>query len=108
MDHEFPEEVWEAIEDFPMYAVSSYGRIMNVHTERLLRTRYHRNGHVMVNLSRNAVKHTFYVSRLVARAFFLNYQPGIMVLHKNGNLDDISVLNLTLGKGCRKSAQPEK
>jgi len=32
-----PEEKWAAILDFPQYVASSYGRIMNIRTKRLLK-----------------------------------------------------------------------
>lgn len=97
------EEVWVTFDAFPNYAVSNYGQVINVHRGRELKPRTDRYGYLSVCFSRDNIKHSFFVHRLVARAFFLNYQEGMAITHINGNRADNSVLNLTLtDKRCKK------
>ncbi|AWN03304.1 HNH endonuclease [Microbacterium phage Camille] len=101
------EEKWLTIEGLERYAVSSYGRVINQERGNELTPSPDKNGYLRVGLSRNGRVYHVYVHRLVARAFFLNYKEGIEVKHKNENKEDNSVLNLTLGGGCRKGADAE-
>lgn len=96
------DEIWVTVDGLERYAVSSFGRVINQERGNELTPTPDSNGYMKVSLSRKGVKKTVYVHRLVAFAFFLNYKPGIEVTHKNENKKDNSVLNLTLGKGCRK------
>lgn len=97
------DEQWVNLDGLSNYAVSNYGRVINVHRNKELKhTIDKRTGFHKVSLSHKGVKYYVFVHRLVAKCFFLNYQPGVEVLFINGNKDDITVLNLTLGKGCRK------
>lgn len=96
------EEVWVTIDGLERYAVSSYGRVINQDRGNELTPSPDANGYMRVGLTRKGKTRTVYVHRLVAYAFFLNYKPGIEVRHKNDDKSDNSVLNLTLGGGCRK------
>lgn len=96
------DEVWVAIDGLERYAVSNYGRVVNQDRGNELTPSPDKNGYLRVGLSRNGVVYYVMVHRLVAFAFFLNYEKGIEVKHKNGDLNDNAVLNLTLGSGCRK------
>ena len=98
------DEIWVEI-GVGAYEVSNFGRVVNGNTGRDL-TPYpdKRSGYLRVALYYNGERHDVFVHRLVARAFFLNYAPGVEVLHKNEDKMDNSVLNLTLGGACRKGA----
>jgi hypothetical protein len=98
------EEVWVTVDGLERYAVSSFGRVINQERGNELTPSPDKNGYMRVGLSRKGKTHHIYVHRLVAFAFFLNYKPGVEVRHKNENKADNSVLNLTLGAGCRKGA----
>ena len=90
-------EVCVAVVGFPNYEVSNYGRVINVRTGRDLKIMVHgATGRLYVQLYRRNKKYMWYVHRLVARAFFLDYSESISVDFINGNQEDISVLNLTL------------
>lgn len=102
-DKDLRDEKWVIFPFFPQYAVSSYGRVMNVKRDRDLKPSPDKNGYLRVALYREGVRYDIYVHRLVAKAFFLNYAPDIEVLHKNKNKEENSVLNLTLGGFCRKA-----
>lgn len=95
------EEFWVTFDLLPNYAVSNYGTVLNVKRDRELKPSPDKNGYLRVSLYHNCVRHEVYVHRLVAKAFFLNYEDGVEVLHKSEDKTDNSVLNLTLGKGCR-------
>jgi len=98
------DEVWVTVDGLERYAVSSFGRVINQERGNELTPSPDKNGYMRVGLTRKGKTYTIYVHRLVAFAFFLNYKPGIEVKHKNENKSDNSVLNLTLGAGCRKGA----
>lgn len=97
------DEVWAVVEQAPNYSVSNYGRVINTATGYELQPSPTRDGYLKVGLTHEGVRYHVYVSRLVASAFFLNYKPGVAIKHKNENLQDNSVLNLSLGPGCRSS-----
>lgn len=96
------DEVWVTVDGLERYAVSNYGRVINQERGNELTPSPDANGYLRVGLTRKGVTKHVYVHRLVAFAFFLNYRPGIEVKHINDNKEDNSVLNLTLGGGCRK------
>lgn len=97
------EEIWVEV-GIGAYEVSNFGRVVNANTSKDLTPSPDKNGYLRVALYYKGVRHEVYVHRLVARAFFLNYKNGVEVKHKNGNKNDNTVLNLTLGEGCRKRA----
>lgn len=92
-------EVWAEIEGFPNYAVSNYGYVLSLHTNRLLKTRSNGRGYLRVMLSHEGVTRDFYVHQLVAMAFFGNFTPGTHVQHVNGNKEDNATWNLRLKRG---------
>lgn len=96
------DEHWVTFDIFPNYAISNYGTVLNVARNRELKPSKDKKGYFMVSLYRAGVPYECYVHRLVAKAFFLNYEEGVEVKHKNLDKSDNSVLNLTLGAGCRK------
>lgn len=98
------DELWVGFEEFPNYAVSNYGRVVNIRTGRELRGSTDFNGFLHVALYRNGQRTDAMVHRLVAKAFFLNYQEGFEVRHINEDRKENTVLNLTLtGEKVRKS-----
>lgn len=97
------DEIWVEV-GIAAYEVSNFGRVINAKTGRELKASPDKNGYLRVALYNNGERHDVYVHRLVARAFFLNYRAGIEVKHVNDTKEDNSVLNLTLGAGCRKGA----
>lgn len=63
-------EEWRVIDGFPNYSVSSYGRVMNNKTERIMQPFMKGNGYLTVNIiDIYGVRHSKYVHRLVALAF---------------------------------------
>ena len=91
------EEFWVAVELLPNYEVSNYGRVINVRTQRELKACANSGGYRHVKLYYKGIPYSVYVHRLVAMAFFVDYEEGIEVKHINENLDDNGVFNLTIG-----------
>lgn len=90
------EEYFVPIEGFPNYEVSSYGRVVNIHTHRDLTITPNKDGYVYVNLSCEGVKSKLLLHRVVAKAFFVNYREGYEIVNINHNQSDNSVANLHL------------
>lgn len=67
-------EQWQELDEFPNYAVSDHGRIMNTHTDLLKRPSKNQQGILMVNLSHRNQQHIRSVAVLVATTF-LNDVP---------------------------------
>lgn len=62
-------EIWAPIEDFTAYEISSYGRVGNIDTDRLVRPTTSSRGTLKVGLYRDGVQHTRVVARLVLEAY---------------------------------------
>ena len=66
-------ERWRPIEDFKNYEVSSYGRVRNVKTGRILKQNLNEHGYYQIMLYHNRKYKTLRVHRLVAHAFCNTY-----------------------------------
>ena len=96
------DEYWVGFDALPNYAVSNYGRVINVNTGRELKQTMDGNGYMKVVLYHKGIRHYIYVHRLVAKAFFLKYTHDHEVKHISEHKHDNSVLNLTLSeRHCR-------
>lgn len=76
-------EIWKPLKNFPSYNCSSEGRIMNIRTQRILKTYTDEHGVEKVTLRKNNKQYTVKVARLVAETY-LGEQPGLEVRHKDG------------------------
>lgn len=94
------EEEWAEVRDYPGYAVSTNGQIMNVRTNAVLRPRNNSYGYTKVALRKDGETHEVYVHHLVARAFITGYYSGVHIYHANENSDN-SVNNLRFKRGVR-------
>lgn len=90
------EEVWKKVEGYNNYEVSNMGNV-----RRLFPKGYHylkqiqkRDGYMRVVLCKNGQQKTFYVHRLVAKAFIPNPDNLPQVNHKNFIRNDNRVDNL--------------
>lgn len=94
MEHE---EYFVEIADYPNYSVSNLGRIVNTKFDRDLKPFCNENGKLKVILYRDNVRETFYVHRLVAEAFFIDFAwLETDVKHISNDYNDNSVGNLHL------------
>lgn len=93
------DEVWAEVDDFPDYIVSTHGKVMNRHTNKLLRPRDNSYGYSRVALRRDGKTHDVYIHHIVARAFFTGYFKGVRIKHQQDNSDN-SLMNLRfMGRG---------
>lgn len=99
-------EEWVEIEGYPNYAVSNYGNVLNIQRDRILTPRPNDEGHLRVSLSNGGIVRDFYIRRLVAAAFFIDYDPRHQVFHWNDNKEDNSVTNLRLRKRFDEDYMP--
>ena len=86
-------EIWKPLKNFPSYNGSSEGRIMNIKTQRILKTFMNYKGYVLVCLRKNNRQYTVRVAQVIAETF-LGEHPGMDITYKNGNRSDIDISNL--------------
>jgi hypothetical protein len=87
-------ESWKIIKGFDNYAVSTFGRVRNIKTGKILSPFTTKNGYQMVNPSRGGISCKLYVHRLVAEAFIPIVDTNLQVNHINGNKSDNRLDNL--------------
>ena len=86
-------EIWKPLRNFPSYNGSSEGRIMNIRTQRIMKTFKNDNGYIQVCLRKNNKQYTVKVARVIAETF-LGEHPGMDVAYKNGDRSDVCADNL--------------
>lgn len=69
----YDDKMWSVIEEFPDYAVSRYGKIKNVNTNRIISTHYNQHGCEIVKLRKYKKQYTRSIKRLQANAFGDHY-----------------------------------
>lgn len=88
------QEIWQGIEGFSTYEVSSSGRVRNSVTRYVLAPLVTRYGYARVALCSKNTKTYRFIHRLVASAFLPNPEMKPAVNHKNGGKTDNQVTNL--------------
>ena len=87
-------EVWRSIENYDNYAVSSFGRVKNTKTGKVLKAGLS-HGYLKCNLCEDRLaKKSYYVHRLVANAFINNPNDKLCVDHKDNNKTNNNISNL--------------
>lgn len=86
-------EIWKPLKNFPSYNGSSEGRIMNIHTQRILKTFVNRQGYELICLRKNNKQYTVKVGRVIAETF-LGEHPGMDIGYKNGDRSQNNISNL--------------
>ena len=87
-------EVFREIENYDNYAVSSFGRVKNTKTGRILKAGLDSHGYLTVNLCEDGVKKIHRIHRLVACAFINNPDNKECVDHKDNNKTNNNISNL--------------
>lgn len=80
------DEEWRSVIDYPNYLISSYGRLMNKNTNRLLKLCVSNTGYYYVNLWKQGKGKTLQVHQLVYSIFNQDFDlKGFVINHKDGN-----------------------
>ena len=87
-------EVFRSIDGYENYAVSSFGRVKNVKTGKILKGSVNSRGYCLVGIYEDGVMKTFTVHRLVACAFIKNPNDKECVDHKNNDKTNNHINNL--------------
>ena len=84
--YNLPNEEWTEMPEWPNYIISSFGRIMNVKTKRLLKQAISNNGYYEVSLWKNNKGTTTLIHKLVYSYFYKDFDlDGYVINHKDGN-----------------------
>jgi hypothetical protein len=86
-------EIWKPLRNFPSYNGSSEGRIMNIRTQRILKTHINEKGYEQVCLRKNNRQYTVRVHKVIAETF-LGYCPDLDVRHRDNDRSNNRVDNL--------------
>jgi hypothetical protein len=87
-------ERWKVIEGYDNYSVSTYGRVRNNTTNRILKPGIDRNGYQFIGLYVNNNNNIMRIHRLVALAFIDNPLNKNCVDHINNNRKNNHINNL--------------
>lgn len=88
-------EVWKDVPNYiGLYEVSNFGNVRNAKTLKKLSLGKHRQGYLLVTLTKNSKKKTFLVHRVVANAFIKNPNALKEVNHKDEIKSNNNVSNL--------------
>jgi hypothetical protein len=87
-------EIWKSIENFNNYEISAFGNIRNVITNKNLKPYLNNQGYLNITLSKNNIKQTLKIHRLVALAFIPNLENKPTVNHIDKNKQNNCILNL--------------
>lgn len=93
-------ELWKPISGFPLYEVSTLGKVRSIKTGKLLSSRTSTLYYSAVTLRLNGRPKQRWVHTLVGRNFLEGYEDGLFILHKDETLPnpEINYLdNLFLG-----------
>lgn len=100
------QESWDAHPDYPLYLVSSHGKVFNRRYERPVRPYLKRSGHVEVELVNDFGPRAFYLHRLVAHVHIRPIDGAFHVKHKDGDFQNNHVSNLKIILNPRLYKEP--
>ncbi len=93
------QEIWAPVDDFPDYAVSNHGRVVNYKYGRELSPRQDSYGYCRVRLYNGSLSQEFFVHHLVGKAFLTGYTSDVSIRHVDENNSNNHVLNLRFKRG---------
>ena len=89
-----PDEEWKPINNYPDYEISNYGRIRR--DFKLKKMSATDGQYIHVSLAANGNVSYYYVHRLVAEHFLPEWNPELVVNHKDENKQNNHVSNLEM------------
>jgi len=87
-------EVFRSIDGYDHYAVSSFGKVKNVKTGKILKGFDNGQGYLKVDLCKDGIRKNCYVHRLMANAFLDNPDDKECVDHRNNDKTNNQLTNL--------------
>lgn len=79
-------ELWKPIDGFPLYEVSTLGKVRSIKTGKLLSSRSSTLHYSAVTLRLDGKPKHRWVHTLVGRNFLGDYEDGLFILHKDETL----------------------
>lgn len=73
-------EIWKPINNYDNYEVSSFGRVKNTKTGRIMKLTTDTHGYNKVNLSNNGKIITFIIHKLIASTFIKNPKCYVSII----------------------------
>ena len=86
-------EIWSVIVGFPMYKISTFGRVKSLYTNKILKP-INKKGYMFVTLAEGGKQYNRAIHRLVAKYFIPNPNNKKYVNHKHCIRSDNRVGNL--------------
>ena len=102
------EEQWRPINDYNNYSISSFCRIRNDVTGRILKPTFNGRGYLQVHLSKNGICKHFKLHRLVGIHFLPNWRDYKEIDHVNRNSLDNRIINLRWVSSSENNANRAK
>ena len=87
-------EVFRSIDGYNNYAISTFGKVKNTKTGKILKGFDNGHGYLQIDLYENAIRKNCYVHRLVANAFLDNPDDKECVDHRNNDKTNNHLTNL--------------
>ena len=87
-------ETYKIIKGFETYSVSDLGNVKNNKTGRIMKTRFHTEGYIIVDIRVNNQRYTKRVHSLMAIAFITNPDGKLCVDHIDNCKTNNSITNL--------------
>jgi hypothetical protein len=87
-------ELYKLIDGYENYEISTFGNVRNIKTNRILKPITYGDGYLMVGLSKDKIKKTFTIHRLVGIAFIENPDNKLCIDHIDRNKINNNILNL--------------
>ncbi len=87
-------EIWKSVNGFANYEVSSFGRVRNATTERILKPGLNNTGYLNVRLYKNSKGKTHNIHKIVAQEFLENPFNLKCIDHIDGNRSNNNLDNL--------------
>jgi hypothetical protein len=87
-------ENYKVIKDFPNYAINRDGEVLNLKSNRKLKTFKNQRGYIRIAIYKDSIRNSFLVHRLVAEYYIDNVNNYPQVNHINGIKSDNRIENL--------------